>query len=169
MLRHQGVLIDVAQRTHRDREGRVTPLDELVRGEQGLYFAGRFPDNPRFHAYQRWMLPAEGWVVGRFTVHPGKRPMSCDWYVDVDTVSVTGDCWHAADHFLDVLVYDGRRYQVHDADELADALEAGAITLAEALTALRSLDRLCRALRRLDFSGIALLREFAQDLPVPDA
>ncbi len=63
MLRHQGVLVDVARRTHRDREGRVTPLDELVRGGSGLYFAGRFPEHPRFRAYQRWMLPAEGWVA----------------------------------------------------------------------------------------------------------
>src|SRR5215208_319533 len=138
MALHEGTLIDVGARTHRGRRGAVSTLDALVVGQGALYAAGPLPDNARFSGFERWFLPAQGWVIGRSSVHPGQRPMSCDWYIDIDAVQVEGDRWHARDRLLDVEVFEGRRYEVHDADELADCLEHGSITAAEALAALRS-------------------------------
>jgi predicted RNA-binding protein associated with RNAse of E/G family len=165
MAMHQGIMVDVRAGTHRDRQGRVTPLDALVLRDGGLYVAGRLRENPRFRAFQRWLLPAEGWVVGVFAAHAGQRPMAEEWYIDVDEIVIAGDVWHARDRLLDVSVYEGRRYSVDDADELAECIEEGAITPQAVTEALRSLQRLCRALERLDFSGAALLTEYAPGLP----
>jgi predicted RNA-binding protein associated with RNAse of E/G family len=162
---HQGILVDTRARTHRDRQGRVSALDALVQADGALYIAGPLPGNPRFHAFQRWILPAQGWVVGRFAVHPGRQPMVEDWYIDLDETIVTGDLWRVEDRLLDVSVYEGRRYEVDDADELAECVEQGLISPRAAAGALRSLHVLCRALERLDFSGAALLAEFAPGLP----
>jgi predicted RNA-binding protein associated with RNAse of E/G family len=168
MALHQGLLVDLAARTHRDRQGRVHPLHDLAQRDGALYIAGTLPGNPRFRTFQRWVLAAEGWVVGRFEVHPGQRPMAEDWYIDVDAVSVDGDLWRVEDRLLDVSVFEGQRYTVDDADELADCLADGLITPADAIAALRSLQALCRALERLNYSGAALLAEYAPGLPIPD-
>ena len=162
---HQGVLVDVAARTHRGRRGVVSLLDDLVLGEGGLYFSGHFPDNARFKTFERWALPAQGWVIGRFGVHPGQRPMAEDWYVDLDAISIEGHLWRIEDRLLDLGIFEGRFYRVEDLDELADSLERGEVNAAEAAAALRSLDALCRALHRLDFSGARLLGEYAPGLP----
>lgn len=162
---HQGLQVDVAARTHRDRQGQVTPLQSLIVGEGGLYIAGELHGNRRFRAFQRWLLPAQGWVVGRFAVHPGQQPMREDWYIDLDAVSVAGNHWIAEDRLLDVGVFEGQRYEIQDADELADALEQGLLSPSAMLAALRSLHELCQALERLQFSGAALLREYAPGLP----
>lgn len=165
MALHHGILVDVRARTHRDRHGRVSPLDALVQNSGALYIAGPLPGNPRFRAYQRWLLPTEGWVVGRFAAHPGQRPMAEDWYIDLDAISVSGDVWRVEDRLLDMAVFEGRRYEVLDADELADCIEHGLLPPAAGLAALRSLHRLCRALEQLAFSGAALLAEYAPGLP----
>ncbi|MGD9892613.1 MAG: DUF402 domain-containing protein [Dehalococcoidia bacterium] len=165
MAKHQGLLVDVAARTHRDRQGRVSPLDDMVVGDGTLFIMGILPNNPRFRAFQRWLLPAHGWVVGCFEPQPGQRPMDCDWYIDIDAISIEGVCWHAEDRLLDLKVFESQRYEVDDADELADCLEQQQIAPADAIAALRSLNALCRALERLNFSGAALLAEFAPGLP----
>jgi len=169
MALHQGLLVDVRACTHRDRQGHTSPLDSLVRGAETLFIAGTLPGNPRFRSFQRWLLPAPGWVVGRFAAHPGQRPMAEDWYIDVDAIRIQDDLWRAEDRMLDVSVFEGQRYTVDDADELADCLDQGLISVADAAIALRSLHTLCRTLERLAFSGRALLAEYAPDLPVPEA
>jgi uncharacterized protein len=167
MALHQGLLVDVRARTHRDRQGRVSLLDDLVLAGDTLFIAGTLTANPRFRSFQRWLIPAQHWVVGRFEAHPGQRQMAEDWYIDVDAISVDGHIWRAEDRLLDVGVYEGARYTVDDADELADCIERGLTSPADAVAALRSLHRLCRALERLDFSGAALLAEYAPGLPIP--
>jgi predicted RNA-binding protein associated with RNAse of E/G family len=169
MALHQGLLVDVRARTHRDRQGRVAALDTLVLDGDTLYIAGPLIENPRFRAFQRWLIPAHGWVVGRFDTQPGQRPMDCDWYIDIDAVTVDGNLWRAEDRLLDLKVFDHQRYEVDDADELADCIEQHQIAPADAIAALRSLNTLCRALKRLDFSGAALLTEYAPGLPIPGA
>lgn len=165
MARHQGSLVDVSARTHRGRRGAVSALDDLVLGGGGLYFTGHFPDNPRFRRFERWALPDQGWVIGRFEAYPGQRPMAEDWYVDLDAISVDGAVWRIEDRLLDIGVFEGRFYRIEDLDELADSIERGEIGVPEATAALRSLHELTRALERLDFSGAALLREYAPGLP----
>lgn len=165
MAQHQGLLVDVAARTHRDRQGRISPLDDMVIGDGTLFIMGILPNNPRFRAFQRWLLPAHGWVIGRFDPQPGQRAMDCDWYIDLDAITVDGERWRAEDRLLDLKVFDHRRYEVDDADEFADCMEQHQISAAAAIAALRSLNALCRALEHLDFSGAALLAEYAAGLP----
>ncbi len=69
------------------------------------------------------------------------------------------------DCYLDVAVFEGSRYEVLDADELAQGLTAGDISVEEAARALESLNRLCRLLASNGFSGAALLAELAPGLP----
>lgn len=167
MSRHLGMLFDLGTNSCRDRAGNTAPMDAVVRVGAALYVAGRFVRDHRFAAYQQWIMPGQGWVVGRFVARPGMPPMRMDWYVDLDAVTVRGDVWHVEDRLLDLCIFEGQRYEVQDADELADCLADGTIAPAEAIAALRSLDALCRALERLRFSGVALLAEFAPGLPVP--
>lgn len=167
MARHLGLLVDLRTGIYRDRVGMTAPVDALIHAGDTLYMAGRFARDHRFAAYQHWLVPAQGWVIGRFVAHPGARPMGEDWYVDLDAITVTGDVWRAADCLLDVGIHEHQRYDVQDADELADCIADGTITAAEAVAALRSLHALCRALERLHFSGAALLAEYAPGLPVP--
>ncbi|MGE3600116.1 MAG: hypothetical protein AB7N70_31705, partial [Dehalococcoidia bacterium] len=70
-----------------------------------------------------------------------------------------------ADRSLDHKVFESPRNEVAAADELAACLEQQQIAPADAIAALRSLNALCRALERLNFSGAALLAEFAPGLP----
>jgi len=103
-------------------------------------------------------------VLNRLTFLPNV-PNPLDWCIEPDPVLVDGSVWRVRDAFLDLEVYEGVRYELRDADELADGLAAGEISLAEALTALHSLNSLCQALRLNGFSGKALLDEFAPGLP----
>ncbi len=93
------------------------------------------------------------------------QPFGFDWYIDIDHVAIDDDCWRIEDRFLDVIVYEGRSYQLLDADELAEGIEAEEITVAESVAALRSVHLLVTALRQLEFSGAALLSDFAPGLP----
>lgn len=167
MSRHHGQLIDLRARTLRLRDGEtVVPLDRLEVGEAALYCAFQYPAHARFHSLESWFIREHGWVITRFHLLPGARPMAMDWYVDIDRVDVDeGRTWRSTDRYLDIAIHDGRRYEVWDADELADGLEQGAISLENALAALRDLDLLCRELRRCGFSGRALLADYAPALP----
>jgi len=163
MPRNGGKLVNVAARTVRDRNRTVYPTARLELGADGLYYARPIATSRTFHYHECWLLPAQGWVISRFAFLPGQREV--DWYIETDRIEVSGPLWQVEDGYLDLFVFDGSRYEVLDADELADGIEAAEIPLAEALGALRSLNALCGELRRLDFSGAALLREYAPDLP----
>jgi predicted RNA-binding protein associated with RNAse of E/G family len=160
-------VIDVAARTVSARDGRHYPLDRLTTTGDSLYFARRGAADPRIAYQERWLLPARGWVVIRWTLHAGAPPLGYDWYVDLDRIEVTGHCWSVSDRYLDATVREGVGYEVHDADELAEAIESGALVLSDGLAALRALDELCKSLRRIDFSVARLLEEFAPGLPPP--
>jgi predicted RNA-binding protein associated with RNAse of E/G family len=164
MARHRGVDVDTAARRVRDRDGCWYPAENLVVSEAGLYYYRDFPDGELFSRNEKWLLPGPGWVINRLSFLP-HVPDPLDWYIEPDSVQVDGSIWRVRDAFLDLEVYEGVRYELLDADELADGLAAGEITLAEALVALQALDKLCGALRRHGFSGRALLVEFASGLP----
>jgi predicted RNA-binding protein associated with RNAse of E/G family len=163
--RNGGSTVDAAARTIRDRNGRTYALDDVVVAESGLYFA-RTILNDHFWYQERWMLPAGPWVVNRFGFHP-HRTDAVDWYIETDVVERDGDLWHVRDGFLDLFVYEGARYHVDDADELAEAIERSEISMADATAALRALDRLCDELEANGCSGAALLRAHAPGLPAP--
>lgn len=167
-------MVDVAGRRVRDRDGAWYAVNPLVVAESGLYYERPIvSDDPienakrLFEHQQRWILPGPGWVLNRFRFLPQvARPI--DWYIEPEIVSVSDSLWTVRDGYLDVSVSEGVRYEVDDADELGQAILAGDIPLDEAAQALDALARLLRALERLEFSGRALLREFAPGLPGPE-
>lgn len=164
MPRREDTVIHLRKRSIQIR-GRDLPLDRLTRSGDTLYIGFAYPNHPRFAFIEQWLLPAQSWIVNRFTRHPGARSFDGDWYVDLDRVTIDGDTWLVHDHFLDVVVHEGRSYELLDADELADGIEQQEIATREVLDALRSLNTLCRELRRLAFSGRALLDTYAPGLP----
>jgi predicted RNA-binding protein associated with RNAse of E/G family len=164
MPRRKDTVITISTRTMRIR-GLDISLDRLARAGDTLYIGFTYPDHPRFAFIEQWLLPERGWIVNRFTLYPGVRPTLGDWYVDLDAVTTSGDTWLVHDHFLDLIVHEGHGYELLDADELAEGIESDEIATHEVLGALRALDALCRELRRLDFSGHALLDVHATGLP----
>ncbi len=64
------------------------------------------------------------------------------WYVDLITVEQEDNRYTFRDLYIDVMVpMDGRHYRMLDLDELADALDAGALTIQQATDALRRWQR----------------------------
>lgn len=164
MPRNAGSEIDTNARNMRERDGRWYPLERLLVAESGLYWARPIADSMHFSYVERWLLPGPGWAISRPTFHSHLTGMF-DWYVETELIEVDRSTWRVRDGYLDLCVFEGVRYELEDADELADAIAADEIPLAEALMALRALQQLCAALRRNGFSGRALLEEFAPDLP----
>ncbi len=165
MAHRHVTLVQIADQTECDRVGIVRPIDRIVAGKGRLYYARRFPGHPRISWIERWLLPEQGWVLNRFHPTATAEPYGFDWYIDIDHVEPGGATWRIDDRFLDLLVTDGHGYELLDADEFADGIEASVIDEQETVAALRSLHALVTALRRLQFSGAALLAEYAPDLP----
>jgi hypothetical protein len=64
------------------------------------------------------------------------------WYVDLVSVEQRGTTYVVRDLYIDVMVpTDGRHYRVLDLDEFADAIEQGALPIAQASDALRRWQR----------------------------
>lgn len=165
MPRNQGSVVDTQALTVRDRNGLTYPIERLEVAQGRLFYARAIAGNDLFFYQERWLIPDQGWVVNRFTFHEHLRATAIDWYMETDRVEVAGSTWRVSDGYLDLGVYDGSRYELDDADELADGIAAGEITVAEGLAALHALNTLCKALHRLHFSGESLLREYAPGLP----
>lgn len=162
---HPPIRLDLPNRTVSARDGLFYPIDRLAVSDGALYFGRHGANNPGIAYQERWLLPDQGWVVIRWTMHPEAEPFAYDWYVDIDRVDIDGEHWTITDRYLDLIVREGHGYEVLDADELAEAVGSGAIILPDALSSLRSLDALCKALRRHDFSMLSLLQELAPGLP----
>ena len=162
--RNPGSMVDVRARTVRDRDGLVHEARDLVVTEQGLYYHRAIVGFAPFDHHERWILSAQGWVVNRFRFAPG-RDDACDWYIEPDIIEVEGDEWHVRDGYLDVIVQECSRYDVDDADELADGIAAGEITVSDAVAVLRAFGLLCRELMATRCSVVALLERYAPDLP----
>lgn len=164
MARNPGSVVDVGARTVRDRDGRVHAAKELAVTEHGLYYHRPIDGFDVFFHQERWILPAHGWVINRFAFYP-QRTDKIDWYIETDLIEIAGDEWRVADGYLDVLVHEGLRYDVDDADELAEGMQAGEITVGEATAVLLSFGRLCRELMANGCSGVELLSRLAPTLP----
>jgi predicted RNA-binding protein associated with RNAse of E/G family len=173
--RNAGSDLDIKNARVRDRDGLWYPVDNLTVTPAGLYYGrvvglpepiNRAPGQLFFHQ-QRWILPAEGWVLNRFDFF-ADVPEPSDWYIEPELIAIGDGTWSIRDGYLDVEVWDGQRYHIDDADELASGLSSGEIAVADAVSVLLALDRLVDALKRLDCSGRALLAEYAPGLPAPD-
>lgn len=164
MPRNHGSLVDTVAHTVRDRNGVTYPVEDLRVIGDCLYYARPTPGNPLFFYQERWLLPEHGWVINRFDFHEHLRATAIDWYMETDRVEVDETRWQVSDGYLDLNVYEGSRYELEDAGELADGIHAGEIPLRDGLATLHALDALCQALRRHHFSGVALLYEYAPGL-----
>ena len=150
-----------------DRDGVWYPIDRLESANGCLYYARYVTppmDSSLFGYFERWLLPEPGWSIMLPHWSPGVTPLM-DWYIEMEIIAVEGSLWTVLDGYLDMEVWEGRRARLDDADELAEGLETGAITLQEAAQLLRSLDLLCDALHQNGNSGLALLERYAPNLP----
>lgn len=171
VLRHPPARIHVEKKLLHDRFGRTVPALDLAIAGSALYFrtepwrhAGPIAEAQIQH-HERWALPDLQLFVHRFTLFEGAMPF--DWYVDLDRITVSGGIWTIEDQLLDVEIFECQQYLVRDADELAEMLENGAASPAEAAGALRSLHTVTTILAANGMSGSALLAEYAAGLPAP--
>lgn len=166
MQRKPPSTLDAAAGLLHARDGRSYPVKKIIRANGALYCEPRLDGDRPYGRRQCWFLPAQGWVVNRLVERPAAAgPPPFDWYIDIDRIAVAGGCWRLDDGLLDLIVVEGVRGTLLDADELADDLADGSLSPAEAASLLRSLRALQAALARLDWSVAALLAEVAPDLP----
>ena len=163
--RNPGLSVDLATKLVRDRDGGWYPLDDLIVSGDALYYARPVDDSLHFSYYERWLVPARSLVFSRPRFHPHIEA-AFDWYIETDFTSIDGQCWQVRDGYLDLEVWEGRRYHLQDAHELAEGLAAGEISVSETVHALDALGRLCEALKRTDCSVRAVLAEYAPRLPL---
>lgn len=86
----------------------------------------------------------KGYKISKFFDHEGRFKY---WYCDIINVEYDSkeDKYTLIDLILDVRITGDGSIEVLDADELAEALEKGIITLEEALKSLRTLDELLKS------------------------
>lgn len=164
-MRNPGLSVDLATKRVRDRDGAWYPLEDLIVSGGALYYARSVDDSRHFSYYERWLVPAQGLVFSRPRFHP-QIEAPFDWYIETDFSSIDSECWQARDGYLDLEVWEGRRYYLLDANELAEGLGAGEISVSEVIQALDALGWLCAALKRTDCSVRAVLAECAPGLPL---
>ena len=167
MTRNSGKDIDPVAKRVRDRDGKWHDVDELQVAGPVLYYGRSLGSWPamQFDYHEMWAFADLDVTVSRLRFFPD-APDAIDWYIETDPIDIVGGTWHIRDGFLDVCVYEGSRYRVEDAEELADGLTAGTISVEHASRALRALERVLRGLDANGCSGAELLRgwtpEFAE-------
>ncbi|ALW89511.1 DUF402 domain-containing protein [Deinococcus actinosclerus] len=124
---------DVPGRQHSTNTG-VRPVHTYHRTPHGLYVARTFAGHPRIRHWQAHLLPGLNLVACRYDFH-GRREH--DYYLDVATITDSGDVWEVRDLYLDLIVHDGLMAEIVDTDELLAARGAGFIGEAEALRAVQ--------------------------------
>jgi predicted RNA-binding protein associated with RNAse of E/G family len=165
-VRNAGSTVDVGGRRLLERDGNWYDLDRLEVTGSALFYSRPIAGSEHFYYHERWLLPEHTWSVSRFTFHDHFREGRVDWYIEMDAIEVKDGLWRVKDGYLDVAVFEGARYEVWDADELADGIRDGEISVDEAIGALHALHRLATCLAKNGHSGAALLAEFAPGLPV---
>jgi predicted RNA-binding protein associated with RNAse of E/G family len=160
--RNAGSIVDTSAGTVRDRDGAWSALDRLVVEGRSLYYARPVPyDTVSYH--ERWLLADESLSFSRFRFS-AKAPYTIDWYVEPDLIQVEAGLWTVRDGYVDLEVHDGSHYRLDDADELADGMRDGEISLDEACAVLRALDRVCDLFRDHGYSGAKVLAVLAPGL-----
>ncbi len=118
----------LALRQHHTNTG-VRPVEVYQLHEAGLYVSRSFVKHPRIRAWQAHLLPELGLQVCRYDFH---GPREHDYYIDLATITAVGGVWEMRDHYLDVLVWQGARAELVDADEWQAARRAGYLSGAQA-------------------------------------
>lgn len=145
-------IFDVAATTNTDPKGFVRPVDEYRVEPFGLYMARPMTAHPRISYLESWLLPGLGLRANDFWYHPGDERDN-DLYLDVADTLVDDRVWRTVDHYLDIVLWTGRKLAVLDADELTAALQAG---LVDGDTAQRAMQATFRAVDGLAAHGYDL-------------
>ena len=95
----------------------------------------------------------EGWKISNIMDSEGKTIHwycdICEFIIDEKENSITSN-----DLLLDVIIYPNGRELILDADEAADALEKGLITMEQMIKALRSFNSLLEVIRHGEFDNL---------------
>lgn len=112
------------------------------------------PKKDLHHGFSCYFLK-DGFKISKFYYEDGRLLY---WYCDIIsyTYDEETDTYVFTDLLADVIIYPDGRIRVVDLDELADALESGAITNAQAEDALRKLNKLLTLLYHDEFDSIKL-------------
>ncbi|MGI9124362.1 MAG: DUF402 domain-containing protein [Mycobacterium sp.] len=127
---------DLVARTNTDPKGIVRAVDEYRVGPWGLYMARPTPGRAQFHYLESWLLPELGLRANVFHFNPGYE-RDQDYYLDVGHVLPGPERWQAEDHYLDLVVRNGRDTELVDLDELLEAHRMGLLSAETAEGALR--------------------------------
>ncbi|WP_149360858.1 DUF402 domain-containing protein [Lolliginicoccus suaedae] len=137
---HQGIhppkieTFDVAAGTNIDPKGFVRSVD-IYRAEPWGLYMGRPADHRQFHYMESWLLPSLRIRVTIFHFNPGHE-RDQDYYIDIGEFTASEDSWRSVDHYLDIIVREGRDAYLEDVDELLAAHQAGLLSVEAASAAV---------------------------------
>ena len=128
---------DLRAGTNTDPKGIVRTVDVYTVEPWGLYMARPTPGRAQFHYLESWLLPALRLRVSVFHFNAGHE-RDQDFYLDVGDYCADGDRWLAEDHYLDLVLRNGRDVALTDIDELVAAVREGLLAPAAAEQAIRT-------------------------------
>lgn len=131
---------DVPAHINIDTKGHPRPVEEYRVTPFGLYMSRPMVDRPTSHWMQSWLLPELGVCVTDWWWNPGHE-RDQDFYLDVCDIVRDGERWLLTDHYLDIVVQNGRGAQVVDVDEFVGAVACGVLAPAAAEAAMHRTHR----------------------------
>jgi hypothetical protein len=131
---------DVAAKTNIVRTGGRHPLKVCEVSDAGLFIARSIPNHPRLAGMRSWLLPELGLRITAFTRH-ARVTTESDYYIDICEITIDRTVWTTIDHYLDILLWDGRYARVVDSDEFVLAVRKGLLSPADAERALETTHR----------------------------
>ncbi|MGB5149210.1 MAG: DUF402 domain-containing protein [Mycobacterium sp.] len=140
-------VFDLRARTNTDPKGIVRDVEVYTVRPWGLYMARPAPDRAQFHYLETWLLPALDLRATVFHFNPGYE-RDQDFYLDIGRYTAGTDVWRSEDHYLDLVLRNGRDVALTDVDELVAAVGLGLLDPASAeqaiATAVATVDGLAR-------------------------
>lgn len=156
-------IFDISARTNTDPKGIVRAVDVYDRRPWGLYMARPTPGRVQFHYLQSWLLPALGLRANVFHWNRGYE-RDQDFYLDVGDIEAGGDIWTTEDHYIDLVVYTGKRTELVDVDELLAANRLGLLDAEAAERAIRTAVTAVDGLAEYSYDLHVWLRSNGMDL-----
>ena len=115
---------DVPAGVNIDTKGIERPVDEYRVTPFGLYMSRAMVGRPTAWWIESWLLPDLGLCVTDWWWNPG-HARDQDFYLDLCEIERVGDRWRLTDHYLDIVVRQGRGAEVIDVDEFVAAVALG--------------------------------------------
>ena len=143
------ITFDVPGMVNVDTKGIERPVDVYTETPFGLYMSRAMVGRPTAHWVESWLLPDLGLCVTDWWWNPGHE-RDQDFYLDVCSITRDSGRYLLTDHYLDILVHQGRAAEVIDVDEFAEAVGS---RLMDAETAEVALQRTFHAVDRLAAHG----------------